>query len=118
MPRNAEDCIQASIVSYVRSVAPDCVIAAIPNGGLRTKAEAARFAWTGVVAGIPDLLLMMPGGKVGFIEVKTDTGRLSPAQVVIRDRMIVLGTPHVLARCIDDVRAALTAWGAPTREAL
>lgn len=54
----------------------------IPNGGKRSKAEAARFKAAGVKAGVPDLFLPVPrGDKHGlFIEMKKVGGRLSLAQ--------------------------------------
>lgn len=33
-----------------------------------------------VVAGVPDRLVILPGGKVRFVELKSPTGRLRPAQ--------------------------------------
>ena len=117
MGRNDESVIQASIVAYVRAVAPECLIAAVPNGGLRTPAEAAKFKWTGVVAGIPDLFVMMPGGRVGFLEVKTAGGALSKAQLAICARMTELAVPFAVVRGVDETRAALQSWGCPMREA-
>lgn len=48
----------------------------IPNGGLRSKSEAARFKKQGVKAGIPDICLPCArGGRHGlFIELKKLTG--------------------------------------------
>jgi len=114
---NAEARIQAAIVEYVRLVAPHVLIFAIPNGGLRTKAEAARLKWTGVVAGIPDLAIVAPGRRVFFIEVKAPSGALSLDQRAIRDWLIALGSPPAICRSIDDARRALAAWGLETREA-
>jgi hypothetical protein len=37
--------------------------------------------------GIPDLLVISPGGCVGFIEVKAPNGRLSPLQEVFINRL-------------------------------
>lgn len=37
--------------------------------------------------GFPDLLVIKPCGKVYFIEVKTETGRLSKMQKVILERL-------------------------------
>lgn len=112
---NAEANIQASIVSWVRWVAPHVLIFAIPNGGLRTKSEAARLKWTGVLAGVPDLMVL-DRGSAYFLEVKTKTGRLSPDQIEVFDRLTALGIPCAIVRGIEDVRNAFRAWGIATRE--
>lgn len=57
---NAEARIQAAIVEWVRTVAPGVLIFAVPNGGLLSKAEAARMKWTGAVAVIPNLAVIAP----------------------------------------------------------
>jgi VRR-NUC domain len=87
---NAEARKQAAIVGCVRTVAPQVRVFAIPNGGYRTKAEAARLKWTGVVAGVPDLCVLAPVGRVFFLEVKTAVGRLSDAQREIFDSLTAL----------------------------
>jgi hypothetical protein len=114
---NAEARIQAAIVEWIRVAAPSVLAFAVPNGGLRTKAEAARMRWTGVLAGVPDLAVIAPGGRVFFLEVKTDAGRLSPDQHAIHDHLIALGTPAAIVRSVDDARLAFGMWGIPTREA-
>ena len=39
------------------------------------------FKWTSPGNdGVPDRIVIMPGGRVWFVELKADTGRLSPAQ--------------------------------------
>src|SRR5271169_2634083 len=58
--RNAEARIQAAIVEWVRTVAPQVIVFHVPNGGLRTKAEAARMKWVGVLPGVFDLALILP----------------------------------------------------------
>ena len=66
---------------------------------------------------MPDLGIVMPGGQIRFIEMKKENGRLSDAQRAVHAALTALGTPPVIARSIDDVRAALSAWGIATREA-
>ena len=114
---NAEARIQASIVEWVRLVAPGVLIFAVPNGGLRSKAEAARLKWTGVVAGIPDLAVVSPPGRIHFLEVKTATGRLSDDQRAIMGALALLDAPFMTVTSIDDVRRAFAGWGIETREA-
>ena len=41
--------------------------------------------------GVPDRIVLMPGGRVAFVELKTETGKLSPVQQVTIDRMRALG---------------------------
>lgn len=31
--------------------------------------------------GVPDRLVVLPGGRIIFVELKTDTGKLSPMQI-------------------------------------
>jgi hypothetical protein len=115
--RNAEARLQAAIVEWVRTVAPDVLVFAVPNGGLRSKAEAARLKWTGVVAGVPDLCVIAPGGRAHFIEIKTPCGRLSEAQRDVIGVLARLGSPVMTVTSIDDVRRAFSGWGIETREA-
>jgi len=42
------------------------------------------------VAGVPDRLVIMPDGQVWFIELKTDTGRLSKVQVAMHRKLGLL----------------------------
>ena len=114
---NAEARIQAAIVEWVRLVAPSVLVFAIPNGGLRTKAEAARLKWTGTLAGVPDLAIVVPGGVIWFIETKAPSGSLSSDQREIRDRLVALNCPPAICRSVDDARRAFAAWNIATREA-
>ena len=72
---NQEARPQAAIVEYVRWVAPQIVIFHVPNGGWRSKAEAARFKWIGVLAGVFDLVLILPDGRSAYWEAKRPKGR-------------------------------------------
>jgi hypothetical protein len=114
---NAEAQVQAWIVTYIRTIAPDLIVFHPANGGWRSKGEAARFKWQGVLAGIPDLCIVGRDGVVRFIEVKSETGSLSEAQREMRDRLAAMRVPYVVARSIDDVRDAFKRWGISTQEA-
>jgi hypothetical protein len=114
--RNVEAKIQHSIMEWIRTVAPELLTFHCPNGGFRTKSEAARMKWVGVLAGIPDIIVMGRDGRCWTIEVKTERGVLSPEQRAIRDRLIAMRIPYVVAKSIDDVRLAFKHWGIATRE--
>lgn len=57
-------------------------IFAIPNGGKRSKIEAAIMRGEGVRAGVPDLMLPVPVGAAHglFVEMKSKEGRVTPSQ--------------------------------------
>ena len=116
--RNAEGRRQIAIVEYVRWVAPEIIIFHPANGGWRTKTEAARFKAMGALAGIPDLMLVLPDGRAAFWECKTDKGRASPAQAEIFARLAALGHHAAIVRGINDARRELAWLGVETKEAL
>ena len=114
---NAEARRQAAIVSWLQWVAPQIIVWAVPNGGLRSKSEAARLKWTGVLAGVFDLTLALPDGRCAFWEVKTRTGYLSPEQILFANRLASNGHLWAIVRSIDDARIELARLGIATREA-
>jgi len=114
--RYVEDALQASIVQFIRTCAPECLVFAIPNGGLRSKREAARLKWTGVLAGVPDLIVVAPRHVV-FIEVKATKGVTSNDQKAVHAHLRALGYTVAIARSIEDVRLTLKHLGIKTREA-
>src|SRR3954470_5521173 len=61
------------------------------NGGLRDAATAGRMKALGQCAGVSDLLVWAIGARHFGVELKTDGGRLSAAQVAWMDRMAHLG---------------------------
>lgn len=52
--------------------------------------------------GVPDRLAVLPGGRIYFIELKTDRGRLSPLQVWQQDRLRQLGVNVAVIRGMDE----------------
>lgn len=53
--------------------------------------------------GLPDVLVLLGAGRVGFIEVKSPRGRLSPEQQAFRRDCLERRIPHCVARAWDDV---------------
>ena len=74
-----EDAEQMEFVQWFRRTFPSVLIFAIPNGGARHPAVAAKLKATGVVKGIPDLFI--PEWRL-WIEMKRQKGgRVEPEQV-------------------------------------
>lgn len=113
---NAEAREQAAIVQFVRTVASEVIIFSVPNGGLRSKSEAARLKWTGVLAGVLDLVILLPNARCALWEIKTRSGRLSADQDAFIARLEKLGHSWAVVRSIDDARRELARLGIETRE--
>ena len=95
--------IQRAAVQWIRQNTPYLVYA-IPNGGKRGRLAGARLVVEGMVAGMPDLHI--PALKL-WIEMKTPTGVVSPAQRQIHARLKDEGQTVVVCRSVDEVMAAV-----------
>ena len=59
-------------------------------------------AFTGM-KGVPDILAILPGGKLCGIEVKNAKGKQSADQVLFEKRATSLGARYIVARAVEDV---------------
>ena len=64
----------------------------------------------GVHPGFADLIVLS-GGRVLFLEVKSSTGRLRPFQEVFRDTVLEQGFGWALVRSVEDALVALSDHG-------
>lgn len=77
-PRPARAQLEASLEEYFRKVVR-----------LKLGGKVIKIAPT--ERGLPDRLVLLPAGRVAYIELKTVTGRLSPAQEHIHEVFAALG---------------------------
>lgn len=104
--------IQSKAVSVIRRmVRPDVHVYAIANGGYRRPSEAVRLKAEGVKPGIADLIFIAPNRVVGFLEMKTKSGRLSDEQIGFQAICIRHGHLWGEARSVDEAVAVVRAWG-------
>ena len=75
----------------------------VPNGGKRSKVEAAIFKGLGVRAGVSDLVLLFPDARSAFIELKSPGGKLSSSQNQFRSQVEGLGFQFAVCDAVDDV---------------
>lgn len=83
-----------------------------PNGEARSARTGARLKAMGVLAGVADLAVVLPGGLVRFLELKTPKGRLSPPQKAFRERCEASSVLYETATTPEEVEAVLRGWGA------
>lgn len=106
-----EDTIQAACVSYLDILAKQGRLDffAVPNAARRNVRQASHLKRTGMRAGVSDLILLFPMGRIFFIEVKTPKGRLSDSQVAFNERVRALGHFTYVVHSVDELKGVIDA---------
>jgi hypothetical protein len=112
--RDIEHGLQCTCVTLFRYRHPDMarVLFAVPNGGRRDAATGSRLKDEGVTAGVADLILLHRTSRYGAlcIEMKTDTGRQSPAQKEWQREAENNGSKYVVVRSLEEFTRAVEAY--------
>jgi hypothetical protein len=105
-----EDDLQQHCVKWFRYQYPNVLGFHVPNGGKRNAREGAKFKRMGVLPGVPDFTIIAKRTITTlfntktysglFIELKTKTGKLSPAQ---RERIAHLEAEDFLVKVVRSV---------------
>jgi len=117
--RTPEADAQRAIVQALRVVLPRSSIVhhaanEVTGGDRPGKLRQAILVGMGIHPGFADLIVLS-GGKVLFLEVKSPTGRLSPAQVAFREAVLAQGFGWALVRSVEDALGALADHGFTSR---
>lgn len=109
----SELALQKFAVTLLRfNAAPGVIWFHPPNGEARSARTGAKLKAMGVKAGVPDLVVVRPGGIVYFLELKAPKGSLSPAQRAFRAACEDNGIPYAVAVTPEAVETVLRGWGA------
>lgn len=109
-----EDALQSTIVETILRPLEKAGLLrfyAVRNEGKRTEWERSQILRMGLRAGVPDLVLLFPGGSCAYVELKAAKGVLSDKQERWRDWLQDAGFRWALVRSVDEMRATLTGWG-------
>lgn len=104
-----ESAFQTNVVRGLRNAG--FYVFAVPNGGSRNLREAVHLKAQGVLAGVADLVICLPKGKVHFVELKnlSGKGRQSPAQRQFQADMEYYGNQYHLWDSWNDVEEFIRA---------
>ena len=110
---------QRAIVQALRFALPrDAIVHHCVNevteAGSRGQIRQSILVGMGVYAGFADLIVIS-GGRVLFLEVKSPSGRLRKSQEVFRDTVCAQGFGWALVRSVDDALSALADNGFTSR---
>ncbi len=119
-----ERAAQTAVVAFLRrALPPGSIVAAVQNehgASGRTAGQRARFGAKrkaeGVVAGFPDLVVLLPGARTVLIEMKAPkSGRVSVSQNTVHAELRRLGFDVAVATSIETAELALRALGVPLK---
>lgn len=83
---------------------PRSIIFSVPNGGFRNVIEAKKMKLTGTLSGVSDLILILPNGKLLFLELKIEKGVQSASQKEFEQRVNLLGFEYHIIRSIEQFK--------------
>ena len=106
--------VQALRVALPRDAIIHHCVNEVTEAGSRGQIRQSILVGMGVHAGFADLIVIS-GGRVLFLEVKSQTGRLRKSQEVFRDTVCAQGFGWALVRSVDDALGALADNGFTTR---
>lgn len=117
-PRHyVETQIQKAIVTHLRTVLRGSAMVLHIANNPRSARDGQRLKALGLVAGAPDLLVLLPDGLGVFLEVKNEGEYLRESQKAFKTRCAELGWPYAVVRSIEDVRETFANLGIETKEA-
>jgi hypothetical protein len=75
----------------------------VPNGGFRTKSEAAKLKATGLLAGVSDLIVIQPN-RIIFVELKLEKGKQQKTQIEFERKVKALGFEYYVVRSLEEFK--------------
>ena len=112
-PRHQESNLQKTCVSWFRAQYPEhaLMLFAVPNGGGRSRTEAAIMKGEGVTAGVADLILLEARGGWGAlcIEMKTDekASKQRPSQKAWQKAAVEAGNRYEVVRTLPEFQGII-----------
>ncbi|QHB39648.1 VRR-NUC domain-containing protein [Flavobacterium phage vB_FspS_mymlan6-2] len=106
---NKEDLLQQKCVIWFKNnyqMHGKGLIFAVPNGGTRNIIEAKKLKATGTMPGVSDLIVVLDS-KVLFIELKTDIGKQSDAQIIFETKITNLNHEYILIKNEEEFKNAI-----------
>ena len=103
--------LQQSVVEWLRIARPGCLWFHAPartDFAPRLRNGLARL---GIGAGVPDLVFLLPGGRVACVVLRDGARQPSRAERAFAVRCRDLGVPYHSAQSVAEVAGHLKTWG-------
>lgn len=102
--------LRRTVVQWLEYTKPDGEWFHLPDAAPPAAVEARAVNAPGVKARVADLVFVLPGGRVGFIELGSE-GRPKPTRRAFSERVRGLGARYAEAHSIEEVARILRTWG-------
>ena len=105
-----EDQLQQQIIIWFKNeyqMHGKGLIFSVPNGGSRNLLEAKKLKQTGAMAGVSDLIVLLPS-KCIFIELKAEKGIQSDVQKAFEERVNNLSFDYFIIRSLEEFKKLIT----------
>lgn len=101
--KSTEQKEQIRFVQYVRTFYPNIIVASIPNGAGVSASNRFKLVHEGLLAGMPDLMLLGNNLNILFLEFKRPDGKgkVSKEQQDVHERMKSMGFPVEVVESFD-----------------
>ena len=106
--KHQESTLQTQCVKWFRLQYPNLIIYATPNGGSRNSIEAKRLKAEGVLAGVADLTVLLPHGKILYIEMKVKGNKQTPNQKTFQQKAEALGHTYYVCYSFEEFKEIIT----------
>jgi len=96
-----ESVLQKAVISYLRrlqNLGAPILGFHIPNAGRRSRRTGAQLKREGLLPGAPDLAVLLPRGRVVWIELKSGSGRQSSSQRDVQSILEAMGHDYCIVR--------------------
>lgn len=109
-----ESKLQIQCVTWFKTQYPHLapLFFAVPNGGARSKSEAAIMKAEGITAGVSDLILNIPASSFSqlAIEMKAQGGRQSPEQKRYQLYAQAAGVKYIICKSYEEFQAEVKTY--------
>lgn len=105
--------VARAILRHLESCRPDTMVLALSRPPDPPDQEGPR-ARVNLAAGVPDLMLVLPSGRLAFLVIKTQAQTLSRAERAFADLCRARSVPIDVVRSLTEARRVLDRLGLPS----
>lgn len=111
--------LQTTVFDMLRLFGVPNLIAFHPaNEGKRAARSPGFYKRLGILAGVADVVIVLPGGICKFLELKKPDGKTSLSQIAFATMCAANGCDYWVAKTPEEAAHVLFAWGALTQDPL